>query len=149
MPMTPLTQAPLALSLTSLTIVPLYAAVLALLFVYLSLLVIKQRRKHRVAIGDGNVAPLKRAIAAHTNFAQYVPMCLILLCFMELNAAPAYLLHTLCGALLLGRSAHAFGISHEPEVFKYRTSGMFITFGVLIIAASFLLINALCKALLA
>ncbi|HEY0563636.1 MAG TPA: MAPEG family protein [Methylophilus sp.] len=124
-------------------IVSVYAAALALLFVYLSMLVIKQRRKHRVALGDGNVAPLKRAIAAHTNFAQYVPLCLILLSFMELSAAPAYVMHALCSALLLGRSAHAFGISREPEVFIYRSTGMLITFGVLMIASGFLFFYSL------
>lgn len=126
-----------------LNIVPVYAAALALLFVFLSMLVIKQRRKHRVALGDGNVAPLKRAIAAHTNFSQYVPLCLILLSFMELSSAPAYVLHVLCGALLLGRSVHAFGISREPEVFKYRSTGMLITFGVLMIASGFLFFYSL------
>jgi|GEM_PF-5376160 len=50
-------------------IVPSYTALLTLIFIYLTFRVIKQRRKAKVAIGDGNNPALKRAIAVHNNFA--------------------------------------------------------------------------------
>lgn len=42
-------------------IVPSYGAVLALIFIYLAFRVVKQRRKTKVAIGDGNNPALKRS----------------------------------------------------------------------------------------
>lgn len=124
------------------SIVPIYAAALALLFIYLSILVIKQRRLHRVPIGDGHKATLKRAIAVHNNFAQYVPMSLILLLLVEIRGAPFYLVHALCALLLIARCVHAYGVSQEPEPFKFRRFGVLSTFGVMAIAALFLLYSA-------
>ena len=126
-----------------LSIVPIYASVLALVFIYLSVLVVKQRRLHRVAIGDGHKPSLKRAIAVQNNFAQYVPFSLLLLCMMEINQAPSYILHTLCALLLFARCLHAYGVSQEPEPFRYRKTGILTTFGVLALAALFLLYSVL------
>lgn len=123
-------------------IVPLYAAALALLFIYLSILVVKQRRLHRVAIGDGHKAPLKRAIAVHNNFAQYVPFCLLMLGMMEINHAPIYLLHGLCALLLVARCLHAYGVSQEPEPLRFRRTSVLMTFSVLGLAALYLLYSA-------
>ena len=51
----------------------LYAALLAALFILLSLRVIGARRVHRVALGAPN--PLvERAVRAHGNCAEYVPL---------------------------------------------------------------------------
>jgi uncharacterized membrane protein YecN with MAPEG domain len=115
-------------------IVPSYAAVLALIFIYLAFRVIKQRRKAKVAIGDGNNPALKRAIAVHNNFAQYVPFCLLLIAFIELNHAAKYIIHGLCIALLVGRLIHAYGVSQEKENLKLRKIGMISTFTVYIAA---------------
>ena len=124
-------------------IVPAYAGALALLFICLSILVVKQRRFHRVPIGDGHKPSLKRAIAVHNNFAQYVPMALLLLLMMELSLAPSYLVHALCVVLVIARCAHAYGVSQDPEPFKYRKYGMISTFGVLALAAFYLIYTAL------
>lgn len=120
-------------------IVPTYAAALALLFIYLSIRVVKQRRLHRVAIGDGHKPPLKRAIAVHNNFAQYVPFSLIMLLMMELNHAPDYLLHALCALLLTARCLHAYGVSQAPEPFRYRKTGVLMTFSVIALSSLYLL----------
>jgi uncharacterized protein len=125
------------------SIVPMYAAILALLFLYLSALVIKQRRIAKVALGDGNVPALKRAIAAHSNFSQYVPICLILLAFIESAQFNAYFIHALGAALLLGRACHAYGISQAPEKMIFRRMGMVLTFTMLFVASLMLLIYAI------
>jgi len=57
-------------------VVSLYAALLALLFVALSIRTLRMRRRLRIAVGDaGNQAMLK-AIRAHSNFSEYVPLSL-------------------------------------------------------------------------
>ena len=55
-------------------IVPFYASLLAALYFFLSLRVIRMRRRERIALGDGENARLERAIRVHANFAEYVPL---------------------------------------------------------------------------
>ncbi len=71
----------------------------------------------------------------HANFAEYVPLGLLLIYFVETTGAEARLLHSLGVALLAGRLVHAYGVSHVNEKFVFRTAGMGLTLGVLITAA--------------
>lgn len=125
-----------------LSITPIYAAILGLMLVYLSFLVIKLRRSAKVSLGDGDEPALRKAIAVHSNFSQYVPLALLLITFVELNHASAYLVHGLCASLLIGRVAHAYGLAQPNQIMKLRQLGMLLTFGVIIFAALYLLINA-------
>ena len=122
-----------------LTITPIYAAIFGLMLVYLSFCVIKQRRSAKVSLGDGDNPALRKAIAVHSNFSQYVPFALLLITFVELNRASAYLVHGLCFSLLLGRIAHAYGLAQAVQMMKLRQLGMALTFSVIIIAALYLL----------
>lgn len=124
-------------------IVPIYASILAFIYTYLTWCVIKQRRKARVAIGDGGKPALTRAIAVHNNFAQYVPYALLLIAFTELNHAPNYLVQGLCVTLLVSRSLHAYGVSQEKENLKFRKISIIMTFSVIACASLFLLTQSL------
>ena len=126
-----------------LTIVPIYAAIFGLMLVYLSFLVIKQRRSAKVSLGDGDNPTLRKAIAVHSNFSQYVPFALLLIAFVELNHASATITHGLCASLLIGRVAHAYGLAQAVQIMKLRQIGMLLTFGVIIVAAFYLLGNAI------
>ncbi len=110
-----------------LTITPVYAAILAILFMRLTVRVIKTRRQEKVAIGDGGNIKLQRAIAAHANFAQYAPFGLLLIAFIELQSTPIYIVHIIALTLLIGRLIHAYGVSQAQENFKLRTIGMVLT----------------------
>ena len=70
------------------TVTPIYATILGLLFIALSVRTIRMRRKHRVAVGDGNNSELRRAMRVHANFAEYVPLALLLIFFVELDGTP-------------------------------------------------------------
>lgn len=118
---------------------PLYAALLGLIFVGLSLRTIGLRRRFRVGVGDGNHAELQRAARVHGNFAEYVPLALLLVYFAETVSESALLAHILCITLLCGRLLHAWGVSHVRENYRYRTIGMVLTFGVIITASLALL----------
>ncbi len=120
-------------------ITPLYAAVLGLVFIALSIRTIHLRRRHRVAIGDGNNTELQRAARVHANFAEYVPLALLLIYFAETGGAPALLVHALCIALVCGRLSHAWGVSQPRENFRFRVTGMVMTFSVIISACVHLL----------
>jgi uncharacterized membrane protein YecN with MAPEG domain len=114
-------------------ITPIYAAVLSLLIVWLSLNVVKLRRSGRVVLGDGGNPDLQVAIRAQGNATEYIPISLILLLLLELSKGNALMLHIGGIALLIGRSLHAYGLTTGN--IKLRVSGMAFTFGNIIYLA--------------
>jgi uncharacterized protein len=120
---------------------PIYAAILGLVFVALSVRTLLLRRQLGVAIGDGDQPILARAARAHANFAEYVPLSLILIYFLEMQMQTSLYIHLLGGALVIGRITHAIGVSQVKENFRYRVIGMAITFTVIIFASIGLMIN--------
>ncbi len=124
-------------------VVPGYAALLALVFLFLSVRVMQARQAAAVSIGTGGNRPLERRMRVHANFAEYVPLALILLGFLELLGHARWYLHLLCLALLLGRLAHAWGVSQEPDDMRGRGAGVLLTFAVMIAASLTLLIDVL------
>ena len=125
----------------NLYVTPIYAALLALLFVFLSLRTIRLRRRHRVALGDGDNPELRRAMRAHANFAEYVPFALLLVYFVERDGAHLALVHALGLALLAGRLLHAWGVSQPREDFRFRVTGMVLSFGAAATAAAPVLVR--------
>jgi hypothetical protein len=111
-------------------ITSIYASLLALLIVRLSVAVIKLRRKNRVSVGDGGNEELQLAIRAHSNAVEYIPIALMLLLMLELNGAPKILIHVLGVTLLIGRIFHAMGLPAKD--LKRRVLGMQITIYLLI-----------------
>jgi hypothetical protein len=118
-----------------LSITAFYAALLAVLFLVLSVRVIGWRRERRVEFGHGEDIELLRRMRVHANFAEYVPFTLLLMALAESMAPPHLLLH-LAGLLLVaGRLLHAYGVSQSPAVMRYRIWGMWLTFIALGLAA--------------
>jgi hypothetical protein len=115
---------------------PIYAALLGIVFVLLSVRTLRLRRRLQVAVGDGGNALMLRGMRVHGNFAEYVPLGLLLIAGAEVLSAPAVLVHGLGIVLLVGRLVHAFGVSQEVEVFAYRVSGMALTFTCYLVAAA-------------
>jgi uncharacterized protein len=114
-----------------LKITVLAAAALTLIFIRLSFAVIRLRRSNAVALGSGGNLELERAIRAHANFAEYVPLGLILIGCLEINGAPAWLVAIPAMTLTIGRWIHAKGINEPPPNFTNRIRGMQFTFGTL------------------
>jgi uncharacterized membrane protein YecN with MAPEG domain len=111
-------------------ITSIYASLLALLIVRLSLSVIKLRRKNRIIVGDGGNEELQLAIRTHANALEYIPITLLLLLTLELNGAPKILIHILGATLIIGRIIHAVGL--PAKNLKRRVLGMQITIYLLI-----------------
>ena len=118
-----------------LTATPLYAGLLALLYLFLSYRVIRQRVAARVAHGDGGDRELSLRIRVHGNFNEYVPLGLILLAGAELQGAPLAVVHGLGAMLLAGRLAHAWGMSQTPGRPVGRGGGTVLTYVMLLTAA--------------
>lgn len=111
------------------------AALFALLYVGLSVRVIRLRRATRIPIGASGSDALERAIRVHGNFAEYVPFTLVLLLLLDLQRAPWPVVPLLGVLLLAGRCLHAFGVSRANEDYRFRVTGMALTFGTIITAA--------------
>ncbi len=128
---------------SALAYTPLYAALLALLYIFLSVRTIRLRRKLQVALGAGEHPEMLRAMRVHANFAEYVPLALILVCMVEAQGTAAWLVHALGAALLIGRCLHAYGVSQVQETFAFRVSGMVLTFTVLGVSSALILFRSL------
>ena len=117
----------------TLAITPVYAALLTALYLALSAHVIRGRIGGRVSLGDGGDEGLRARVRAHGNFAEYVPLALILMMLAE-GRVPALVIHAAGLTLLAGRICHAAVIlRHAP--FGLRTAGMALTFASLAIGA--------------
>ena len=112
-------------------ITSLYAAILAIILITLSILTIKARRVAKVSIGNSDDDNLQRKIRAHGNFVEYSPIFIIILAIAESNSMHPYLIHFFGVIFLIGRILHAFGVIKMEVVkkkFIYRIAGMFCTF---------------------
>jgi uncharacterized protein len=116
-------------------ITALYASLLAVLFLFLSVRVIGWRRQQRVEIGHGEDVQLLRRMRVHANFAEYAPFTLLLMALAENLGPPHVLVHLVGLTLLAGRTMHAYGLSQTPHILKYRVWGMTLTFAAMGIAA--------------
>ena len=88
----------------------IYAGLLGLLFLLLSFWVVKRRAQFRVMIGEGEAPEMLAAIRAHGNFAEYVPLTLLLMALCELVEGGSLWLHLGGVLLVVGRILHAIGI---------------------------------------
>mgnify|MGYP001297428748 CR=1 FL=1 len=67
-----------------LTMTALYTGLSALPLVVLSLLVVRERGRARVSLGDGGDAQLQKAIRAQGNFVEYTPLALLVIHSVQL-----------------------------------------------------------------
>src|ERR1700674_2911934 len=123
-------------------IVPAYAALLTFIYIFLSSKVIRSRVVTRIGIGTGGNRGLERRMRIHANFAEYVPLALLLLVFMEMQGRPVWLLHLLCAVLVLARIGHAIALWEDKEIFQLRVASVLATFIVMAAAAVSVLARA-------
>ncbi|RWU12676.1 glutathione S-transferase [Pseudidiomarina gelatinasegens] len=117
----------------------LYAGLLTLLYFALSVNIIRLRWRDRVGLGTGDSQDLKVAVRIHGNFAEYVPLSLLLLVVMELQGAAVDLLYGLGAALFVARICHALGLTMSVGPSWARTVGVLGTFSVLLLQAGYLI----------
>ncbi|MCE3289819.1 MAG: hypothetical protein K0R83_1831 [Caulobacter sp.] len=98
-----------------------------LLLLILALLVVRQRQKHKVALGDDGIPEMAQAIRAQGNAVEYIPPLLVGLVVLELTGAPALLVHIGGLVMFVGRVLHAIGLSNSGGVSMLRTAGVVLT----------------------
>lgn len=127
------------------TIIPVTlftSGILGLLYVTLTVQVIRQRQKHDVSMGDGGTDAVQIAIRGHGNFAEYVPLALILLGGIEWAGAAHWLCVLLALMLIVGRFAHPFGLMRPPPNAP-RLVGVALTLTMIIIASLWAVLDTL------
>lgn len=124
-------------------VTPVFGAILACIYVFLAVRVIRLRRSEQIALGSAGNKRLERAIRVHGNFAEYVPISLLLLLMLELLHAGVIIVGLLGTTLLLGRCVHAWGVSQPREDFRLRVVGMGLSFATIVSTSLLLLVFAL------
>lgn len=112
-----------------------YGGALGVWFFVLSLRVIQGRLgPSKPGLGDGGNAAMLRVIRGHANFAEYVPIILVLMGMLELGGTPHWVIHALGGSLLVGRLLHGYALSFTANHLFGRSAGIALTLIVLLVA---------------
>ena len=119
----------------SIQITAIYASLLAILYIVLSYRVAQRRMRLQVGLGTGQNAELERAVRIHGNFAEYVPLALLLLALSRAAAAPAWAVHVAGAGLLIARVLHAIGLTQSSGRSPGRFSGVVATWLIMLALA--------------
>jgi uncharacterized membrane protein YecN with MAPEG domain len=127
------------------TLTSFYIAALALIYFALSGWVVAGRLKFRVNHGDGGAAPMNRRIRAHANFAEYVPLILLMVTLLEAGGASRFTVHALLLPLVVARVLHPIGMIAPENSFQQRAcrGGSAVVTWVIMVAAALLLLARL------
>lgn len=113
-------------------ITALYAGVLGIILVAISVRVSVLRGKFKVMFGDGGQEDLTRAIRGQGNLIEYVPLALLLIGIVEWDGMKPWVVHTLAGALLASRVIHYWGLTARQNA--GRGIGTTLTWLVLVVS---------------
>lgn len=110
----------------------LYAGILAFLYFGLAYMVIRGRHRSGISLGSGGDARFERTVRAHGNFAEYVPLTLLLMGLAELNGSAPVYIHLLGSVLLAGRLLHGWCFVFTAKNLPVRVIGMVLTFTAMV-----------------
>ena len=119
----------------------IFAAILGLFAAILTINVILHRVRLKVESGDGGLPAMAQAIRAHANFAEHVPLALLLIAAAEMMGWVRWLVVLLGVVLLLARLLSALGLTRSLAGTPPRQAGAALTL-VVTIAASVLILYA-------
>ncbi len=91
----------------------LYAGVLGLMAIGLGATCGVYRGQKGISIGDGGDEVLRMRMRRHANFVENVPLALVLIALLEMQAVSSTAIHGLGGALVLGRILHWVGFGES------------------------------------
>jgi uncharacterized protein len=128
-------QCPWGATMNSFEAAAFYVGLNILILIALIFLVVAQRRKHKVVIGDGGHKSLILAIRAHANAVEVMPMALVGLIALAGAGNSAIIIHILGVMLTIGRGLHAYGLSNNEGTSFGRMAGMLLSLLALIGAA--------------
>jgi len=121
--------------LHSMSVTLLYAGLNALILLTLAILTVRARVQTRTDIGTGDNVSMTKAVRAHGNAAEYMPLALIMIGTLEVAGAGRPLLHGLGMALTAARLLHAQGIYATLGTSPGRLVGTLLTWLVYLVGA--------------
>lgn len=124
-------------------IAALLAAYLGIFQMYLTLRVVKIRRRDKVALETANNDQLTRAVRSHANLVETTPIFLIILGFTESAGANVFAVLFLGLIFAISRTVHPIGLSGKKGTFKFRTYGMMGTLFPTVLTAALLIFHIL------
>lgn len=119
-----------------------FAAVLGILLIVLSILVSRFRLKYKKSLGVTDDQDFEAAVRAQANLVEYAPLGLMMLAIAELNGVASGLIYWTGMAFVVGRILHAFGMINGrggPHV--ARLVGVLLTWAGILAMAVLLLWN--------
>ncbi len=119
-----------------------WSGLILILLLGLSVMVVRQRQRHDVLIGDEGVPELVRAIRAFGNAAEYAPAGMAALGLLALVGASALTAHAIGAMLFFGRLAHGWGLSTSAGASFGRLTGTILTWVAFLVAGALLLFYA-------
>jgi uncharacterized membrane protein YecN with MAPEG domain len=127
----------------------IYAALLTLMLIVLSVNVIRRRAQFASAMGSDDQFLLRRAVRARANFIEYAPVFVIISAMLEYQGFPSAGIHAFGLTFLAGRGMHAYSLLVAERYIKgklaakpiWRIRGMKCTLNVLGILAIALLLR--------
>ena len=122
-------------------ITAIFAAILGLIAAGLTVNVIMHRVRLGVENGDGGQPQMAQAIRAHGNFAEHVPLALILIGSAEMLIMRSWIIYALGTTLLVARLLSMIGLTRSLGPSFPRQAGAGLT--ILVISVTSILI--LCR----
>ncbi len=104
-----------------------FAALAALLNLWLAMRCGRVRMANKILHGDGGHVLMGRRMRAHANFAEFTPIVLILFVLVEMTLGSCWPLAAVAAVYLVGRVLHAIGMDADGDA-KPRMFGILITF---------------------
>jgi uncharacterized membrane protein YecN with MAPEG domain len=130
--------------MASITITPIYAAMLGVILLVLSVRIVAVvRGKGEISYGDGGNRDFTTVVRGQGNFIEYVPLIVILIAFAEAGGTSSTMIHAMGGGLVLARILHPLGLSSQPGINPLRVSGTLLTWIVLATASVIVMLNHL------
>jgi len=118
------------------------AAAAALVNIWLSARVVTARRPLKISVGDGGDDVVLRRMRAHANFAENMPIFLILLAALEIAGGDRTILVPAAIAFVIARIAHGIGMD-GGSVARLRMLGMMTTTIAILLLAGYAILMAL------
>lgn len=116
-------------------ITPFFAALFGLMYIALSINVVRHRFRKRISVGTGGDVATEYAVRIHANFSEYVPFALLLFYFLEVISLSSSLVFFLASVLLVARIAHVIGMESSFKWLIFRQVGVLATIATILIAS--------------
>lgn len=119
-----------------------YVGINILMTLSLAFLVTNMRERTGIMTGDGGNEDLKKAIRAHGNNIEYVPLVLVAIITMDMLGMADVWVHAIGSAFVFSRALHAIGIYETLDRSPLRFVGAVGTYAVLLASGLIILLQA-------